>query len=1528
MRNAALPIERILEGSGGSMKGGSGKAAKEASDTLRSNAIARIAELICEGEIEGIVGGPQGVYFDQTPLMNADGTLNFTGVEFEQRVGTPDQDHVPGLVQVETPYDVSVEVKQATGPVTRTIVDQGADAVRVIINIPALVQYTDKGDINGTHLVYGIDVRPSGGSWGRAVHKTLVNEKTTSGVQIDHVIELRGTGPWDLRVVREWPDSTSSKLSNSLIWGAYSVIQRGKFTYPYSAYAYLVINAEQFGSSIPARNYKVRGLKIQVPTNYDPYTRTYSGMWDGRFKIAWTNNPAWIFYDLLTNNRYGLGEFIDAQRIDKWSLYQIGRYCDEVVPSGFKNQQGGDLHEHRFTFNGVINTRTEAYTVLKNITNTFRGMAFWAVGQVYAVADMPTDPKMTVAPANVIEGRFSYSGTSRKSRHSVAQVSWNDPADFGKSAVEAVINDEALRKFGWRETRVQAHGCTSRGQAHRYGKWILDTELHETETVAFSAGWDMADLKPFEIINVHDPAKMSARTAGRIVEISANLRTVTLDAAFEPENQFAYHLSVAMPSGVMESVKIQSWSNDGRTVVLERALSAQPVDQTIYGLFSSYLNPRPFRVLTIKENDGIFQVTALLHDPTKYARVERDILLDPINYTRPPSTTEAPIAAEAVETQFLENGTPVSRILLSWTPGSPLAVRHMVEVAGPRGRATFNNIEVPYQEIENVVAGRYTFKITSFGITGIPSKPFTYEYDAKGWGEAAMPQVIDLHMPGGPVFNRPDAEIAWTNVLAAPQFYLRNTVQVWDAETSTLLRSEVVQGERYVYTLERNRIDNRAQGRSPARKLRFVVTLQDTLERTSPEASLAVENPVPDTPAPEVYPGVNQIFLNWTNPADLDFAGTLVWVTETPNFDPEVEAPVVDTTSSILSYPIYSGRTQYIRIACYDTFGKTGLKFSPQFQVTPLVSDVDVDPPIRPTGFKGESTLTEDGRARILFTWDENTEDTDLAGFQISIREVLSDGTRSNYVPYPVSDNQFEFVTIPGLRVEAILRAYDRRFNYSVATDPIIVDAARDLVAPDAPTGLIVRPTIKALWLTWAPNEERDVSHYEVYVGETLDVLPNAIVKDSASTSFIYYPEGATTKETYYMRVRAVDVSGNASDWSGAVSASTLDTSSIIDDLEFDLESLNGQIDGTQIDNLSISTPHLRTNAVDARHIRAFAIRAVHLATEELITNRAQIGDAVIDSAHIIELDAAKLRAGTALAGSIVVGNQTLAQIQANSQADPVDRINRGATFIDPGKIRIKGASTLTSWIMGGDSTEINGGAIAANTVKTNSLEVGQRGIAIEGVEFEHNKPSLNYVSWTAGTIRYITDEGMLASVSIPAGQAQYTGQPLYLVYIAGTAGVSFSTSVAYSVSGGAQSCITLACYRGNLDLVTNWGRTVIDGSKIKTGTVDTDQLAARSVKANNIDVGAVNAGHIQSRQITSDKAAIGFLLAEHIKAKQVNAEHINVGSLSAISANIGDITAGVARSANGKFRIEFDNARILVWDENNVLRVRLGFLG
>ena len=706
-----------FKGGGGKGRGGGGssRAPIESPDSLRSRAYARVLDLLCEGEIEGLVDGLKSVYLDETPIQNDDDTFNFTGVTLDTRNGTQNQSYIVGFPSVESESAVNVQVI-ASGPVTRTITGAQFSAVRVTLAFPQLSDVnTANGDTRGTSVEIAIDVQPDGGSFTQ-VRSDTITGKTTTKYQKSYYIPLAGAGPWTVRVRRITPDSARATLQNQSWWESYTAIVESKLRYTNSALVASIIDSQQFGR-IPNRGYDTKLLRIRIPSNAtarDDGSLTYTGTWDGLFQIAWSSNPAWVFYDIVTSGRYGLGDFIPEAQIDKWALYEIGRYCDELVSDGF-----GGL-EPRFSANLYFQEQAEAFKVMQDMASIFRGMAFWSAGQITAVQDAPSDPVALFTNANVKEGLFTYQGSSLKNRPTVVLVNWNDPDDYYRQKPEYVEDQDGIARFGIVKREVAATGCTSRGQAHRVGKWLLYSEANETETVSFNVGIDGCVARPGQIINVADKDRAGARRGGRIR--AATVNQITMDSAFTAAPATAYTISVMMPDGSVESRAVSSFVGDKANLLTALPLAPRP--DAVFMIASDDLQPQTFRVITVIESgQGEFEITALKHNPEKFDVVENDLILDPVPISKLTSPPDAPSGVTITEALYQSSAEVRTRVSIAWNgveAADSYAVTYQVNSNNP---VTVTGIRSQIYEIDDALPGTYNVSVVAVSIIGKRSQP-------------------------------------------------------------------------------------------------------------------------------------------------------------------------------------------------------------------------------------------------------------------------------------------------------------------------------------------------------------------------------------------------------------------------------------------------------------------------------------------------------------------------------------------------------------------------------------------------------------------------------------------------------------------------------------------------------------------------------------------------------------------------------------------------------------------------------------
>lgn len=748
----------------------------EAPNTLQSNSIARVIDLISEGEIEGIVGGLQGIKFDGTPLQNTDGSFNYQNVQIDARVGLPDQAFMPGFSDVETEIAVGAQITYNV-PAVRTIDNLDATSVRVTVQIPALsIADQSTGDINPTAVGVWIEVQANGDIY-RLIVNDVIQGKTSSAYQRSYRLSLYGTGPWNLRVSRTTLDSTSSLIQNQTYWASYTVIEDFKLSYPDSALVATAVDAQSFGNAIPTRTFVVKGIKVQVPANYDPATRSYAstgpgtsgGAWDGTFKTAWTDNPAWVWFDLVTNERYGIGQFIGPESVDKFGLYAIAQYCDDLVPDGF----GG--MEPRYTFNGVIATADDALKVLTTVASSFRGMVYWGPNGAAVACDMPADPVKLVSPANVINdpnnGCFNYEGTALKARHSVVFVTWYDPSNSYQPNIEVVEDQDAIDRFGWRLAEIVAYGCTSRGRAHRFGRWLLDSEKNETETCTWVASWDQADVAPGDIVSVADPAIQGTRLGGRIAALTLNgagaVTGITIDAPVTIASGHTYTCSMMLPDGRIVDRVLSNAPGQTANLTFVNVLPDHPLIGAMWVLGSDAVAPRQFRVIAKTETDKhLFQITALLHDPTKFARIEQNIALEAPFYTTIPTGPLLPPSGLSLRESVTLAGGSVARAkaTISWVASpDPRVIRYEVQSQPPdqnwQPAGYSDGLSI---DLFDLTAGTWGFRVRSVDALGRTSPT---------WETVEGLQLLGLLLPPADVtgaravFVDNNQSVAWDEIL-------------------------------------------------------------------------------------------------------------------------------------------------------------------------------------------------------------------------------------------------------------------------------------------------------------------------------------------------------------------------------------------------------------------------------------------------------------------------------------------------------------------------------------------------------------------------------------------------------------------------------------------------------------------------------------------------------------------------------------------------------------------------------------------
>ena len=696
-------------------KGGSSssRTPTEQPDDLQSVAKAKILVALGEGEFAGQLTA-KDIYLDGTPLENADGSQNFSGVAWEFRPGTQAQKYIQGIPGTENEISVGTEVSSATAW-TRTFTNTQLSAVRLRLKWPSLFKQEDDGDLVGYSVNYAIDLQTDGGTW-QTVLNTSVTGKTTSGYERSHRIDLPQAGStWTIRLRKITSDANSAKIGDTMTLQSYTEVIDAKLRYPNTALLYIEFDSSQFNGSIPQISCEPRGRVIRVPDTYDPETRTYSGTWTGAFKWAWTDNPAWIFYDLVVSDRFGLGNRLTAANIDKWTLYQVAQYCDQPVPDG----KGGSGTEPRYTCNVYVQERNDAYTVLRDFAAIFRGMTYWGGDQIVALADMPRDVDYSYTRANVVNGRFTYSGSTTKTRYTTALVSWSDPGNAYADAMEPVFEQDLVARFGTNQLEMTAIGCTRQSEANRKGRWGILTN-NKDRIVSFDVGLDGNIPQPGYIIAVADELLSGKVMGGRISAV--NGRVIKLDRVADAAA--GDRLILNLPSGASQSRTIQAVN--GESVTVTTAYSETPQAEAVWVVESNELYAQQYRVVSVTDNDdGTFTITGAWHDPDKYARIDTGAIIDqrPVSVI-PPGNQSPPANIVISSFSVVQQNISVETMRVSWDQA-----QNAIAYEAQWRRNDGNWVNVPRTsttsfDVPGIYAGRYLVRVRAINAAEISS----------GWG--------------------------------------------------------------------------------------------------------------------------------------------------------------------------------------------------------------------------------------------------------------------------------------------------------------------------------------------------------------------------------------------------------------------------------------------------------------------------------------------------------------------------------------------------------------------------------------------------------------------------------------------------------------------------------------------------------------------------------------------------------------------------------------------------------------------------
>ncbi|MEQ2018658.1 host specificity protein J [Photorhabdus bodei] len=701
-------MAQLIQGRKGG--GGKGHTPVESPDNLLSTSTAKILLAVSNGEIASDLDDTK-IFLDGTPIGNADGSRNFEGVTWEFRPGSQHQEYIKGMPSVDNEINIGMELK-SDQPWIRSISNTQLSAVRVRFSVPQLLQQRDNGDTTGYRIEYAIGLSTDGAGFKEVINAAF-DGKTTSTYERSHRIDLpKATTGWQIRVRRLTPNKNSGRYADKINIQSIAEVIDVKLRYPNTALLFVTFNAEQFNNRIPKISVLSKGLLIKVPSNYNPVSRTYAGMWDGTFKLAHSSNPAWVFYDLLLSKLYGLGDRLNASQVDKWELYRIAQYCDQLVPDG----RGGDGKEPRFVCDMYIQAQNEAYTVLRDLASIFRGMTYWSDNKIVAVADMPRDVSRIFTKASVVNGKFNYGSGSQRNRYTHALVSYGDPSNHYNDAVEVVSDNKLVRRYGVNQTEITAIGCTRQSEANRRGRWALLTNAND-RTVSFATGLEGKIPLPGDIIGVADELFSGRVIGGRVSECSG--RNITLDR--EPGAKAGDRLLINLPSGKSEGRTIQAVNNV--VVTVTTAYSEMPQKNAVWSIDADDLAIQLYRVTSIDDNnDNTFTINCVYHNPDKYSHIDTGARIDekPISVIPPGVQPPAKNVRISSYTKIVQ-GLAVTTLRSDWDSADN-AITYEAEWRRDNG----NWISAPRTsalgfEVDNIYAGRYQVRVRAINASDISS---------------------------------------------------------------------------------------------------------------------------------------------------------------------------------------------------------------------------------------------------------------------------------------------------------------------------------------------------------------------------------------------------------------------------------------------------------------------------------------------------------------------------------------------------------------------------------------------------------------------------------------------------------------------------------------------------------------------------------------------------------------------------------------------------------------------------------------
>jgi len=1424
---------------GGKKKGGSSHTPVEAKETGRSFQILRMLEVISEGEIEGLVDDMKSVYLDKTPLANADGSFNFKNVSVYANAGTQDQDVLREFNSVEKEINVGTKVLK-NKPIIKTVTDVNVNRVRMTLGVERLMKQEDNGDTNPTSVSMLVEVLKNNSVVGSRTYTFNGKYSNTYREMFDMTVP---NAPFSIRVSRVEPDSSTNKLQNNCFWASYTEIIDKQFAYPNTALIGIKIDSDYFGN-IPTRNYEINGLIIKVPSNYNPETHTYtSDFWDGSFKLAWTNNPAWVFYDLVTNTRYGMGKRLQDFNIDKWQLYAIGRYCDELVPDGF----GGK--EPRMTCNIWITDQRKAYDLINDICSIFRAMPVWNGQALTAIQDRKADPVWTYNNANTIGG-FTRQRSARKARHNTIQVEYIDASDFYEKKVESVSDDVAVARYGENVKKITAFGCTSRGQAYRTGRWILETERLETETITFTVGQEGVMHLPYDVIEVADSQYAGVNVGGRVLAVKGT--QLTLDRSIEIDNNS--YLSYVSANGYTENVKIVSFDKKTNIATVGKNLDGIP-ELTVWGLSTKRITTGLYRAISIKENDNAdgktYTITALQHVPEK-----EDIVVNGTHFDPKPQT----IYGDVVDAEINYNGSRLTvngKVNGSFNVlGSNSITSYTIKLLKDGALIYIEKgLKTPDIKLDDLENGTYEAHILAYN----DKNQLLSQYN-KIFKIDRPPVVAGIEVVG----NLSSIILTWNFIDDTTQ------TEIWCSETDDINTAQLVERitgayyshevgakkVRYYWLRNKRGVNVGKFDQVQGRKGESGVDINAELEVLNKELSKNIVNEIIDTALParklgmtlyitnldvNTYQGQKQVYDETTNKT-YTWNGTKYVPTETELLASKIKGIIQPSQLAPIPTANLAGKLTDAQIE--------------QISATKLVGNINIAQiPSIPTN-KLTGLLTD---AQV-----QNISATKITG-TLDISKVPAIPT--NKLTGTIGANQISANSIGTNHLGANAVTAEKILSGAITSEKITSNAIiADKIASNAiTTDKLSANAITAQKIAGNAIESNHIKAGSIIAGK---LGANAVTADNIATNAI----------------TATKIMG------GAITAEKLSANSV---------------GANAIQAGAITTDKLGANSVDAGKIRAGAINANHLQAGQISADKLAIGlggnllyNPIFDNnaygwfdnkgnGNLVD-QTTKLtrRTSNSFTGLVTNGAVLIAEVTANSNVSTWWQIGIQIVKVIPNQ-RYCFSAFVDAWNCTGElivqEIASNGRSWVRDFASSSPRGRNITGYSQNG-SMEENTGSINPLTRT--------------HVFFTAPNSGYISVLCSMTNIQRNSTLKFANPML-------EECTQ---YATEPSAWQNAGVTSIYGGSIVTNSITADKIGANQITANHIVGGAINGDHIAGNTITGNKIKANTIGADKISVSTLSALSANLGSITGGSIKIGSMNGNYGTlfeiQSNGGFRL------------------------